>query len=234
MVWLLKYCKQEHLRSKIPQLWSAAAKAGQVSMLQILHDTHQPCRWDKCGIAACNSCQRHVLKWLRANEYPWTLECIRQAAANGDVRMLGWMRTQEHPWPWESSICTAAKQQPAALRWLLDQDPPCPWTAEEAADCPEALARLGDVGLMERLRLPAQKLPQLCVLAAREGQLPFLKWLQQQPSCQMTGEVCQAAMSRNDDKIVHYLVAELQPLVFPSTTPILFAGGAQACLLVLA
>ena len=160
MVWLLtvfdKHYEQQGLRSDISRIWSAAAKAGQGSILQALHDVHQPCGWDKfCGIAACNSSQRHVLAWPRANEYPWTLECTRQAAANAEVDMLKWMRDQDRSWPWDSSVCTAAEQQPVALRWLLDQNPPCPWTSEDAANCPAALARLGDVGLMEHLKIPA-------------------------------------------------------------------------------
>lgn len=62
--------------------------------------------------------------------------------------------------------------------------------------------------------------------------MPLLKWLQQQPSCEMTASGCEEALSRRQSKIVRFLVAELQPPVFPAAARVLSTRG--ACFLVLA
>lgn len=231
--WLLMY--YEHTSKRIDLsagAFAAAARTGQLSTLRLLLDAHDLCSWDQqCGIEACINDQRPVLDWLRAHGYPWTVECTRQAAASGDVELLAWMRGQSQPWPWDSSVCTAAKAKPAALQWLLHQAPPCPWSSEDAAECPEALASLGDVDVIERLHLPAHVLPHLRMPAVRQGNLQLLKWLQrQQPSCQMGAEVCEAALMRDHKGIVHYLVKELKPPVFPKR----YFSAWRGCMLTLA
>ena len=202
------------------------------------HGPLDRCAWDfQCGIEACDNNHRPVLKLLRAHNYPWALECTRRAAGRGIIELLQWIENQSQPWPFYSSVCTSAQDQSAALRWLLDQDLPCPWTAADAARCPNALASLGDVGLMSHthlyatlsnhisqraadphsLRLPAYCLRLLCSPAAIKGKMQLLKWLQrQQPTCRMAADICDQALAGDHSKIVHYLVAELQPPDFSS------------------
>ena len=102
--WLLRYSERKDESSQQSSgAFAAAARAGQLSILTLLFNAPELCTWDQqCGIQACNNNHRAVLEWLRAHEYPWTMDYIRQAAVRGDLALLQWMRTQPEPWRWDS------------------------------------------------------------------------------------------------------------------------------------
>ena len=181
--------------------------------------------------------QRPVLEFLHAQGSPWMLMGLRMAAATGNIPLLEWMRQQDPPFPWDSSVCTVAQNKSRTLHWLLSNHPqhpepgPCPWTQKEVARYPKVLARLADISLMQRLQLNLQEMPVLGVLAAEQRQLGLLKWLaQQQPPCPLTPEICEIAVANNDVEMVHYLVAEHEPPLFPG----IIKGVSDACRLELA
>ncbi len=188
---------------------AAAAEAGHVAMVELLRSQNPPCPWDeRSGMKACCSGHQPVLECLQALGYPWTEQWPKIAASRGHCKLLEWMRSQDGDWLWDSSVCTAAQQHTEALRWLLAQTPPCPWTAADAAACPDAMARLGDTSLIQRLQLPVQDMPQLCVSAARLGQLDLLKWLLgRQPPCPLTAEAFNLALRLDDPEMVRFLIA---------------------------
>ena len=211
---------------------SCALRAGQLSILQLLHSRRSIRLWSKeVGEAACDSDQRHALEWLRAHDYPYTMKCPRYAAARGNFQLLKWMRDQEHPWPWDSSICSAAATQPVILEWLRSQQPPCPWDTQAARKCAAASVRAGDAGWLRRLGLPISDMPELCIEAARQGHLQLLKWLlQQQPPCPASPGICLEALRRENHEMVEYLVEQHDPPIFPLDS----SCASGACLLVLA
>lgn len=82
MKWLLKYtasdCEGNRIMVKLGWIFfAAAAEAGQLTISKLLKAHRSTSSgWDQeCGIEACNNGHRHILEWLSAHEYPWTLEC---------------------------------------------------------------------------------------------------------------------------------------------------------------
>ena len=152
-----------------------AVRNGHVEVLRLLYCRCPPYPWvpwdDSCMKAAVLRGHRTILKFLHAQGSPWMLKGVCMAAAKGDLQLLEWMRQQDPPFPWDSLVCMAASNNLQTLRWLLSPHPehlqpgPCPWDPADAACCPDALARLADISLMQRLQLNIQDMPILCTLS---------------------------------------------------------------------
>ena len=82
--------RQDHLRSE-DHLCGAAARSGQLEMLQWLRAND--CPWD---IETCTSAAVHghfeVLQWLRANGCPWDASTYGMATRQGHLDILQWAR----------------------------------------------------------------------------------------------------------------------------------------------
>jgi hypothetical protein len=117
----------------------AAARTGQLAVLQWLRAQEPPCPWEEgtCS-AAAQSGFLAVLQWLRAQEppCPWDERTCRAAASDGHLAVLQWARAQQPPCPWDEETCWGAAHigHLAVLQWACAQQPPCPWNAWICAD----------------------------------------------------------------------------------------------------
>jgi hypothetical protein len=92
----------------------AAARFGQLHILQYLHTNH--CPWDSvvCSNAARNG-HLTLLQWARENHCPWKETTCRLAAQNAQIEVLQWAHANGCPWDKRTCRDAAASGQLAAL-----------------------------------------------------------------------------------------------------------------------
>ena len=74
-----------------------------------------------------------ILKWARANGYPWNEWTCSYAAEGGYLEILKWARG--NGCPWDESTCSNAAQggHLEVLKWARDNG--CPWDDMDLCSC---------------------------------------------------------------------------------------------------
>jgi hypothetical protein len=108
-----------------------AIQFGDLSGLQFLHQ-----RGDLddilnslCRLAAGGG-QLEILKWLRANDFPWDEETSSGAAYRGHLEVLRWARANGCPWNESTCYYAARGGHLQVLQWARTNG--CPWTKPRA------------------------------------------------------------------------------------------------------
>ena len=133
----------------------AAARGGQLEVLQWLRSGADPCPWnqDTCS-AAAEGGHLEVLKWLRSGEdpCPWNEYTCSAAALRGHLEVLEFARSGEDPCPWDERTCWAAVLGGhwGVLQWARNAPTPCPWDAEY---CQWVAQRDGHLEIVHWVRL---------------------------------------------------------------------------------
>ena len=136
-----------------------------------------------CNYAAGGGCLS-VLKWARAQGYPWGTYTCRDAARNGHLAVLQWARANRCPWNKWTCEWAAYNGHLAVLQWARAQK--CPW---DGKTCTWA-AQNGHFAVLQWAR--AQGCPWdegTCTWAAENGHLAVLQWAQAQ-GCPWDGRSC--------------------------------------------
>eukprot|EP00941_MAST-03F_sp_MAST-3F-sp1_P002800 g2800.t1 len=157
---IVKWLKSEKLAKLDEKCCEAAAKRGDILLLQWLHNEN--CRMDEttCHRAAENG-HLHILKWIRfvkQSSSLWSEKVCIATASKGHQNILEWLHKQDVPWdaracaaaaqnghldvlkylhkngcPWNEDTTTAAAESGnlEILKWARSQNPPCPWHSAE-------------------------------------------------------------------------------------------------------
>jgi len=123
-----------------------------------------------CTLAAGNG-QLEVLKWARANNYPWDANTCTELAKNGHLEMLKWARA--NGCPWDAKTCSEAAQNGhlEVLKWARANG--CPWDINTCYNS----ARQGHLEVLKWAHengCPWDE--RTCFIAAQNGHLEVLKW----------------------------------------------------------
>jgi hypothetical protein len=96
-----------------------AIQFGDLSGLQFLHQ-----RGDLddilnslCRLAAGGG-QLEILKWLRANDFPWGKQTCERAASGGHIEVLQWAHANGCPWNENICACAAYGGHLGVLQWM--------------------------------------------------------------------------------------------------------------------
>lgn len=154
-----------------------AASGGSVEILQWCSDRGLPiCSPSVCAAAAGKG-HLGALKWLRANNCPWSSTATEAAASNGHFELLKWAHANGAEWNGSVSAAAARRGDFEMLKWLQAIGCPCNQaTCEGAAACSDTKTGLA---MLKWLR------DQGCLLdaevifnsAAHQGDMEILKWL---------------------------------------------------------
>ena len=126
-------------------------------------------RWT-CAMAARSGDVR-LLKWARANGYPWGEDVCSFAASSGHVEVLQWARANGCPWDERTCQSAAHNGRLEALQWARANG--CPWNT---AVCVVA-AKRGHLDVIQWAR--ANGCPSdttVCMVAAWYGYLDLARW----------------------------------------------------------
>lgn len=165
----------------------AAAKAGQIQVLDWLND-HVDHAWSsRVCTAAVRGHQMEALHWLQTvcePPCPCDIQTMRSAAEQGRRDMLQYMRSLEPPAPWDSKCMTVAVQNGdwRLMEWLRAQDPPCEMGTDTLS---AAVARCN---------------------------LPMVQWLcQQSPPCPCSASCFMGALETGSFELVEWLLLNIKP-----------------------
>ena len=93
---------------------------GNLGALQPMHqrgdlddDFNSLCTW------AAEEGQLEILKWLRANDFPWSVRTCAYAAEGGHLEVLQWARANGCPWNRDTLIEARAGVHPEVLNWAI-------------------------------------------------------------------------------------------------------------------
>ena len=170
---------------------------GSQGALQELHDRGRLCVQIVC-LNAAEGGQLDVLRWARANGFPWDNRTCSLAAARGHLDVLQWARANRCEWDeftcnnaakggyldvlrwarangcaWDERTCSWAAYAGHldVVRWARANG--CPWDKETCANAAEG----GHLDVLQWAR--ANRCPwdeETCVNAARERHLELLQW----------------------------------------------------------
>jgi len=149
---------------------SAAAKGGQLRLLQWLRGRDCPWNSDTCKGAALHG-HLETLQWARGEECPWDKYTCEGAAEGGQLATLRWLRQEGCPWDRRTCAAAARGGHLETLRWARGEG--CPW---DVRTCEEA-ARGGQLQTLQWLR--GEGCPWsawTCAVAAAGGHLEVLRW----------------------------------------------------------
>ena len=97
-----------------------AIQLGDLSALQLIHQRgylddvfNSLCTW------AAEEGQLEILKWLRANDFPWSVRTCAYAAEGGHLEVLQWARANGCPWNRDTLIEARAGVHPEVLNWAI-------------------------------------------------------------------------------------------------------------------
>ena len=115
--------------------------------------------------------QLEILKWLRANDFPWSERTCEYAAESGHLEVLQWAR--ENGCPWHESTCkyAATGGRLEVLQWARANG--CPWNERTCG----AAAVHGHLEVLQWAR--ANGCPwdgRTCDNAKKDGHLDMLQW----------------------------------------------------------
>lgn len=103
-----------------------AVACGQKHIVELIH-TAGIRSFNICETAAINN-HLEVLKWARANNYPWDERTCSGAAENGHLQLLQWARTNGCPWDVWTCHSAAVEGHLEVLQWAHVNG--CPWNED--------------------------------------------------------------------------------------------------------
>ena len=62
--------------------------------------------------------QLEILKWLRANDFPWGKQTCERAASGGHIEVLQWAHANGCPWNENTCACAAYGGHLGVLQWM--------------------------------------------------------------------------------------------------------------------
>ena len=102
-----------------------AIQFGDLSGLQLLHQRGDLCYdniTSSLGMCinpwAAGEGQLEILKWLRANDFPWGKQTCERAASGGHIEVLQWAHANGCPWNENICACAAYGGHLGVLQWM--------------------------------------------------------------------------------------------------------------------
>ncbi len=190
-------------------LYEEASRGGHIAFLEYLRDEDYQWTQDRylqCLHAARDAGQEGVISWLFSQKPPgeWTPASCLRASHCGIAALLPWLAADCPKWT-RKHCHKAALMQPSALFHELDQGGPNkPWAEWQASDLIDRASQGEyDVG---RLATELLGMTELCVAAAKCGQLGMLKWLfGEKRQRDQFYEVFHAAVEADQPHVLQYL-----------------------------
>lgn len=152
----------------------AAVRGGQITMLQWWEDTAQPFNQHnvlEAFLVAVNSCNLKTLEWLYQNKAERHVYACAAAGRVGWLDGLKWLRS--HGFPWDQGTWSAQNGHIDVYKWAHHNG--CPGNHEGSVH------HTAKEGQIEMLKLMLQDGcyfdENVCAHAAALGQLPTLQWL---------------------------------------------------------
>jgi hypothetical protein len=155
-----------------------AIQFGDLSGLQLLHQRGDLCYdniTSSLGMCMCpwaaGEGQLEILKWLRANDFPWGKQTCERAALGGHIEVLQWAHANGCPWNENTCACAAYGGHLGVLQWMCTNG--CPWDKWTCANA----ASEGHLELLQWARVNGCPWDAVtCSNAAFCGHLEVLQW----------------------------------------------------------
>ena len=121
---VLKWAR-EHGCAWDESTFSAAAKSGNIKLLQWLYDQNCPRSDSWTFWAAAKYGHKHVIRWLLQHEFVWDEKACSAAVAGDNFKLLQWLRGQDCPWDATTTWAAARRGNFDVMTWAREQG--CPW-----------------------------------------------------------------------------------------------------------
>lgn len=148
-----------------------------------------------------------ILKWLRANGFPWDGETIGRAAEGGYLEIIKWAYDNGSPMNEITFKLAVNGGRLKILEWLKAHD--CPWDATSTTKA----ARRGNLEVLKWLR--ANKCPwdeNIYIKAAKKGHLDIIQWAWEN-GCPRNELACWTASAYGNLEVLKWLRANGFPWV---------------------
>lgn len=157
---------------KNTSICTKAAECGQWHILKWARANRFPWDEETCACAAKNG-HLHILKWVRKRYCPWNSSTCENAARHGHLHVLEWARKNNCPWD-EKTCAAAARCNLNVLRWARERK--CPW---DSSTLQNAIIK-GDLETVKWIKDQDGPWSDFGAIAAANGHLEILQWFEAQ------------------------------------------------------
>ena len=193
---ILKWlCEDQNLKSTIlaRKVGMAAAKGGHVHIFQYLQDNGG--RYNSSSEfvdVAAREGHLELVKWLKANGYPWSQYTCENAVASRNFELVKWCRENGCEWNFRTCLEAARIGNLEMLKWCKENG--CKWNNDAS-----------DLDMLKWARLNyCEWTSAICTFAVLNGDFEMLKWAREN-GCDWSAETSAAAAEKGHLEILEWL-----------------------------